>query len=81
MYDYSGDLSVFKKELEEAGVDYDVSLLAGASYAEIKDTVFCKTHFYCDRCNGLTKKVKGKIGRDSNWLCPSCWSLEGGNGL
>ena len=39
MYDCEMELDVFQRQLDQAGVDFDVSSLAGANYDQIADFV------------------------------------------
>lgn len=34
--DFDGDLSVYQKQLDEAGIDFDISTYAGCTQREIK---------------------------------------------
>lgn len=38
-YDYEGSMKKYQKMLDDAGVDFDVTLLAGCTEPEIKATV------------------------------------------
>lgn len=35
MYDYRGDFSRWQEQLDDAGIDYDITNLAGCTYSEI----------------------------------------------
>ena len=39
MRDYSGSLKDFQKQLDEAKINYDVTLLCGCTYSEIRGVV------------------------------------------
>lgn len=72
MFDYSGSFEGYQKQLNEAGVDYDITNLCGCTRSEIESFVYSKTHFKCDSCGRITLKVRDKIGKASNWLCQDC---------
>ena len=72
MKDYDGDFRGVQQQIDDAGVDFDLSDLAGVTLLELKNFVYSKTHFRCNKCGGITKKVKDEIGKASNWLCGGC---------
>jgi len=39
MLDYEGDLSIYQKQLDEAGIDFDITNMAGARKSEIEGYV------------------------------------------
>jgi len=38
-YDFTGDLSIYQKQLDEAGIDFDIANLAGATKREIESVM------------------------------------------
>lgn len=71
MRDYDGDMKFFQKQLDDAGVDYDITNLCGCTQREIMDFVHSMTHFKCPVC----KKVYLKKAGIDEMECLDCGTM------
>lgn len=71
MYDYDGDMKHYQKQLDAAGVDYDITNLCGCTQREIMDFVYGMTHFKCPVCKKIYAK---KVGIDEI-ECTECGTM------